>query len=74
MTKPLVVRKIGNSLAVTISDFAKELGLGEGDRLFVARTTRGIELTPYDKDFETAVEAARKFMRKHPNAMKTLAE
>jgi antitoxin MazE len=74
MNKPVLIRKIGNSLAVTVSDFAKELGLGEGDRLFVARTPKGIELTPYDKNFETAVEAARKFMRKHPNAMKTLAE
>ena len=74
MNKPLVIRKIGNSYGVTISDFVKEMGLGEGDKLYATRTPRGIELTPYDGDFETAVEAARAFMRKHPNAMKKLAE
>jgi antitoxin MazE len=74
MNKPVVIRKVGNSLGVTISDFAKDLGLGEGDKLFVTRTPRGIELTPYDADFETAVESARTFMRKYPNAMKKLAE
>jgi len=74
MNKSLVIRKVGNSLSVTISDFAKELGLGEGDRLFAVRTSRGVELTPYDPDFEKAIESARGFMRKYPNAMKKLAE
>jgi len=74
MNKPITIRKVGNSLSVTISDFAKELGLGEGDKLFVARTPRGIELSPYDQNFEKAVESARTFMRKYPNAMKKLAE
>ena len=31
-------------------------------------------LTPYDPDFEAAMEDARDFMRAHPNAMKKLAE
>jgi putative addiction module antidote len=74
MNKPLTIRKVGNSLSVTISDFVKELGLGEGDRLFAVRTPRGIELSPYDADFDKAVESARSFMRKYPNAMKKLAE
>jgi hypothetical protein len=34
----------------------------------------GFEVTPYDANFEKAVEAARSFMRKYPNAMKELAE
>ncbi len=74
MNKPLIIRKVGNSLTVTISDIAKDLGLGEGDKVFVMRTPRGFELTPYDADFEKAVETARGFMRKYPNAMKKLAE
>jgi len=74
MNRPLIIRKVGNSLSVTISDFAKELGLGEGDKLFAVRTPRGFELSPYDLDFELAVENARTFMRKYPNAMKKLAE
>jgi putative addiction module antidote len=74
MSKPLAIRKVGNSLSVTISDLAKDLGLGEGDKLFAVRTTRGFELTPYDPQFEKAVDVARDFMRKYPNAMKKLAE
>jgi antitoxin MazE len=74
MNKPVVIRKIGNSYGVTISDYVKELGLNEGDRLYATRTPRGIELSPYDANFDKAIEAARAFMRKYPNAMKKLAE
>jgi putative addiction module antidote len=74
MNKPLIIRKVGNSLTVTVSELAKDLGLGEGDKVFAVRTPRGFEITPYDADFEKAVDAARSFMRKYPNAMKKLAE
>jgi putative addiction module antidote len=74
MNKPLFIRKVGNSLTLTVSDIAKELGLGEGDPVYVVRTPNGFEITPYDANFEKAVEAARTFMRKYPNAMKKLAE
>lgn len=74
MNKPLTIRKVGNSLSVTISDIAKDLGLGEGDKMYAVRTPRGFELTPYDANFDRAVESAREFMRKYPNAMKKLAE
>ena len=74
MSKPLVIRKVGNSLSLTISDLAKDLGLGEGDKIFAVRTPRGFELTPYDANFEKALDTARSFMKKYPNAMKKLAE
>ncbi len=74
MNKPIIIRKVGNSLSLTISDLAKDLGLGEGDKVFAVRTPRGFELTPYDPNFDKALEKARDFMRKYPNAMKKLAE
>ena len=74
MNKPLVIRKVGNSLSLTISDIARDLGLGEGDKMYAVRTPRGYEITPYDANFDKAVESARGFMRKYPNAMKKLAE
>jgi putative addiction module antidote len=74
MNKPVFIRKVGNSLTLTVSDIAKELGLGEGDPVYVVRTPNGFEVTPYDANFGKAVEAARSFMRKYPNAMKKLAE
>lgn len=74
MTKPLIIRKVGNSLTLTVSDLAKDLGLGEGDQVFAVRTPRGFEITPYDANFDKAMDVARNFMRKYPNAMKKLAE
>ena len=74
MGKPLTIRKVGNSLTLTVSEIAKDLGLGEGDKVYAVRTTRGFEITPYDSDLEQAMDAARGFMRKYPNAMKKLAE
>jgi antitoxin MazE len=74
MNKPLILRKVGNSLTLTVSDLAKDLGLGEGDQVFAVRTPRGFEITPYDANFEKAMDVARNFMRKYPNAMKKLAE
>lgn len=74
MSQALKIRKIGNSLGVTLSEHLKELGLQEGDSLYVVKTSSGIELTPFDPDFAEAVDEARKFMRRYPNAMKKLAE
>lgn len=74
MSHPVKIRKIGNSLGVTISEQVREMGLKEGDLLYVVKTPTGIELTPYDPDFEEAMEDAREFMRAYPNAMKALAE
>jgi len=74
MSHAVKIRKIGNSLGVTISEQVRELGLKEGDSLYVVRTPNGIELTPYDPDFAEAMEDARDFMRAYPNAMKAMAE
>jgi len=74
MADSVKIGKIGNSLGVTLSDSVRALGLEEGDSLYVVRTETGIELTPYDPDFAEALDTAREFMRKHPNAMKALSE
>lgn len=74
MADSVKIRKIGNSLGVTLSDSVRALGLEEGDSLYVVRTETGIELTPYDPDLAEALDTAREFMRKHPNAMKALSE
>ena len=74
MTDSVKIRKIGNSLGVTLSDHVREMGLAEGDSLYVIKTATGIELTPYDPDFAEALDAARDFMRRNPNAMKALSE
>ena len=75
MIKPLKIRKWGGSYGVALPKrLLDDLGVGEGDTLFPVRTPNGVELTPYDPDFEQALEATRDFMRRYPNAMKKLAE
>jgi len=74
MTRHVTIRRIGNSLGVTLSEVVREMGLAEGDTLFVVKTRHGIELTPYDPDFADAMDDAREFMRTHRNALKALAE
>lgn len=74
MSDSVKIRKIGNSLGVTLSEQVRAMGLEEGDSLYVVKTPTGIELTPYDPDFAEAVDTAREFMRLHPNAMKALSE
>ncbi|MGF1631417.1 MAG: AbrB/MazE/SpoVT family DNA-binding domain-containing protein [Kiloniellaceae bacterium] len=74
MSESVKIRRIGNSLGVTLSEQVRAMGLQEGDSLFVVKTRDGIELTPYDPDFAEAVEAGRDFMRRYPSAMKKLAE
>ena len=74
MAETLKIRKIGNSLGVTLSDQVKKMGLKEGDQLYVVQTRNGIELTPFDPDFAEAMEDAKEFMRHYPNAMKELAK
>ncbi|KLN61587.1 hypothetical protein WH96_04355 [Kiloniella spongiae] len=68
------VRKVGNSLSVTLTDVLKRHRIDEGDTLYISETPSGIMLQKYDPDFETAMEAAREIMDKHPNMMKELAK
>ncbi len=75
MTRQLKIRKFGNSLGVVLpKDLLSEMGVGEGDVLYPVRTPDGVKFSRYDPDFEEALEAGRKFMRRYPNAMKKLAE
>ncbi|MFK7929416.1 MAG: AbrB/MazE/SpoVT family DNA-binding domain-containing protein [Myxococcota bacterium] len=75
MKSSLTVRKIGNSLGVILGKQAlAELGVAEGDRLFVVRTPEGIRLTPYDPEFAEALEAGRDYMGRHRNALRELAK
>ncbi len=75
MSNTLTVRKIGNSHGVILPKAELErLGVGEGDKLFVVRTTDGIRLTPYDSDFAKVMEASRDFMRRHRDTMRELAK
>lgn len=75
MPDPLKVRKIGNSLGLILPQpVAESMAVEEGDELFVTQTDDGIQLTPYDPEFASAVEDARAFMRSHRNAFRELSK
>ena len=71
----LKIRKIGNSLGASIpKEILEQMNVGEGDSLYVTQTPDGIKLTPYDPEFESAMEAAKNITNRYRNALKELAK
>ena len=68
------VRKVGNSLgAILPGEVAARLRVKEGDTLSVTETPDGIQLTPYDPGFESAMEAFARGKARYRNALRRLA-
>ena len=75
MARSVKVRKVGTSLGVVLpKELLAELGLGEGDELYVVRNPDGVLLTPHDPETQEVLEDARDFMHLHMGAMNKLAE
>lgn len=75
MNDAVNVRKIGNSLGVILpKQELDELGVGEGDSMFLVRTPDGLRLTPYDPDFANVIRKTREYMREHRDALRELAK
>jgi len=69
------VRKVGNSLgAILPGEVAVRLRVKEGDTLSVTETPDGIQLSPYDPDFEEAMEAFERGRARYRNAMRRLSK
>lgn len=75
MTKPLKLIAIGNSTGVILpKDVLAHLRVSQGDVLGVSTTADGVELKPYEPDFEEQVEAARAVMKRRFSALRELAK
>ena len=71
----LKIRKIGNSLGASIpKEILERMNVGEGDTLYLTQTPHGIQLTPYDPEFESTMEAALEITNRYRNALKELAK
>jgi putative addiction module antidote len=69
------ITTIGNSVGIVLSrEVLSRLHVEKGDTLYVLETPQGIELTPYDQEFASEMEAAKRVMRKHRDALRKLAE
>jgi putative addiction module antidote len=75
-THVLQIRKIGNSTGIILpKELLARLGLKEGDKLNVSEGPGGaVHLSVYDPKFTSAMEYARKGMKKYRNALAELAK
>jgi putative addiction module antidote len=70
----LKLRKIGSSVGVIIpKEMLETLHVAEGDEVNVIADNDGLHLTPYDPDFDAAIEAFSRTRRKYRNALRKLA-
>lgn len=69
------VTTVGNSVGIVLpKELLERLRINKGDRLFVAETPKGVELTPYDDQFARQMEVAEKVMRQDRDILRKLAE
>ncbi len=71
----LKITQIGNSLGLILPrEIVERLHLEKGESVSVVETAQGIEITPFDPDFDKKLEAARKVTKRYRNALRELAK
>ena len=72
----LKLTQIGNSVGVILpKEVLARLKLEKGDSLYLTEATNGaVMLSPYDADFETQMDAARKIMKSRRQVLRELAK
>ena len=72
----LKLTQIGNSVGVILpKELMARLKLEKGDSLYLTEATNGaVMLSPYDADFETQMDAARKIMKSRRQVLRELAK
>lgn len=69
------IRKIGNSLGVTIpKQLIEELHLKSGDKVTIEKKGDNLELTPVDPEFEEWAEAYRQANTDYKDVLRELAK
>lgn len=75
MNKPLKITKIGNSAGIVLpKELLAHLDVEVGATLSVVATSRGIELSAVEPDFEAQMAAARDVMARRKRALRELAK
>lgn len=74
MVKKVTLRKMGGSVGATIpKELADRLRLEPGDELYMVETEQGVLLTPYDPEFEDAMEAYGRIAARYRNTLRELS-
>ena len=75
MAAKLKIRKIGNSVGLILPrEVAEQLHVGEDDTVHYTVDLNGLHVTPFDPDFDAAMEAFAETRRKYRNALRALAK
>jgi putative addiction module antidote len=75
MVRKVTLRKMGGSVGATLpKDMAERLHVQAGDEVFIVETEDGVLLTPYDPEFQRAMEAYERSASKYRNALRELAK
>jgi antitoxin MazE len=75
MPETIKLRRFGGSLGVILpKSITDSLSLQEGDELHATASLDGIELTPYDPEFDAAMEAFQQVRRQYRNTLRKLSE
>ena len=66
---------VGNSIGIVLPrEILTRLRIGKGDVLSVVETPRGVELSPYDPEFERQMVLAEEIMREDRDVLRKLAQ
>ena len=69
------VTQIGNSLGVVLpKEIVERLGITRGQRLSLSQTVNGIELSPFDPEFERQMLIAEELMDRYRDTLRELAK
>ena len=71
----LKIISVGNSTGVILTkELLTKLGVDKGDVLHVIETENGIELTPYDPEFDAQMAVAEEIMHENRDLLRRLAK
>ena len=75
MIKRQTLKKIGGSVATVLpKSMLDRFHLEAGDEVMIVETDKGLLVTPFDPDFQEAMEIYARGARKYRNAMRELAK
>jgi len=75
MINKLKITTVGNSAGIVLpKEILGRMRVEKGDTLYAIETPNGIELTPYDPEFDEQLEVAKRVMRENRNLLRKLAE
>ncbi len=75
MSAIVKVTTVGSSVGIVLpKEILSKLHVEKGDSLYITETPDGVQLTPYDEEFERQIKIGEKVMRKYRDALRKLAE